>query len=139
MADEQTTAEPLPRPANSASKAEWVAYGDQEGVDTSGTRDDIRALIDERDAAVPSAETSTEDAPVEEQSAGQAEEQSVEPERTQAPPPDVTFPAQPVHTFTIGPSEDEPIRAGGHILTDRGWVVEETGEPVASEEDGEES
>lgn len=38
----------LERPANSARKEEWVAYAQQEGVSADGTRDEIRARVDEK-------------------------------------------------------------------------------------------
>lgn len=41
-------AEPrLPKPAANASKADWVAYAEQEGLDTSGTRDEIQARVEQ--------------------------------------------------------------------------------------------
>lgn len=51
--------------------------------------------------------------------------QSADTELAGEPGPElVTFPAEPVHTFKLLPSGDEPVRAGGHVLTDRGWIPE---------------
>lgn len=37
----------LPKPAANASKADWVAYAGQEGLDVSGTRDEIQARVEQ--------------------------------------------------------------------------------------------
>lgn len=37
----------LTRPANGASKDKWVAFAQQEGLDSSGTRDEIRARYEQ--------------------------------------------------------------------------------------------
>lgn len=37
----------LQRPANGATKEKWVAFAEQEGLDSSGTRDEIRARYEQ--------------------------------------------------------------------------------------------
>lgn len=66
------------------------------------------------------------------------EQPETEPDTAKVAEQDVTTTTPtPVHTFILEPPADEMVRAGGHVLTDAGWVVEETGEPVGSEEDDE--
>jgi hypothetical protein len=39
--------------------------------------------------------------------------------------------------MVVPPAEDEPVRLGGHILTENGWVVEDlVNEPAGDESEG---
>jgi hypothetical protein len=137
MADDTT--EPV-RPANSASKPEWVAYAKAYGIEESGTRDEIIARVDAAEAAggpehqpetvtfAPAAAAVTTAEATEE--AGAAPEH--EPETVSFAPP----PAGTITGFKLLPSEDEPVRAGGHVLTDQGWIAEATLAQAETDEDG---
>ncbi|GHG97609.1 hypothetical protein ACFORH_43010 [Amycolatopsis roodepoortensis] len=129
---------PPERPANSASKAEWIAYATAVGADTSGTRDEIIARIDTKEATAAEAQPETGAAPATpvEQAAPESVTSLAEPVAAEAQPAAVTFPATPVHTFEVVMSEDEPVRAGGHVLTDQGWVTEASLQTPVSDENG---
>ncbi|WP_290055658.1 hypothetical protein [Amycolatopsis solani] len=140
MADETTLPE---RPASSGSKPEWVAYAKAYGVDSSGTRDEIRARVEAAEAAggpehqpetvnfaaaadadpaaEPEESSRVSDADDAEQPAVDADQPAEAPAATAGPAPVGT-----VTRYRLLPSADEPIRAGGHVLTDQGWIAEAT-------------
>lgn len=114
----------LQRPANSASKSDWIAYAKAVGVDTAGTRDEIIARVDT--AAEQAADLGEHVAPdLPEQP---TVEPSAEADDTELPPadPDRRDPVEPIHTIRVVRDEVEPLRCGGHILVEgHGWVIDE--------------
>jgi hypothetical protein len=39
--------------------------------------------------------------------------------------------------ITVLPAEDEPVRCGGYVLTEQGWVVEDGLVPADADDEGE--
>ena len=121
----------LERPANSASKTDWVAYvqAREDIKDKSDAkRDDLIARADAADKALLDA---------------QADPADPTPTDPPAGDPDERDPVNPVHTFKVVNSDQgEPMRAGGHVLAEgRGWVPEEhlPADTDESEQDAEEN
>src|SRR4051794_5306802 len=66
----------------------------------------------------PADETTTEPTGAQDTTSAETVESSVDEAATAV--------AAPVHTFTLVRPDDEPVRAGGHVLTDAGWIPEES-------------
>jgi hypothetical protein len=127
------------RPANSASKADWMTYVEaREDIDdkSDAKRDELIARVDEanRLRLDGQADPDTADGdtpPAGDPDPGPVDETSAEEQHD----PDERDPVQPTRAFKVVRDNGKPLRAGGHVLVEgRGWVAEET-LPAESEED----
>jgi hypothetical protein len=125
----------LERPANSASKVDWMAYIEsREDIKdkSDAKRDDLIARVDAANKALLDAQTDPVDPPEPDAPAGDVDD-------APASDPDERDPVRPVHTYKVVNSDQgEPLRAAGHVLTEGyGWVPEVQFSPETADESSE--